>query len=200
MSSSDPFSARFDSIEIDPARAPSQAALDHAFSLVAPAAAAPDFATPGFYLIDDAGGRFSVDRDFGVITLRDEAILARELGAVHAVRLKVVEQSGASYEMDMQLRITGRVPQMVGAEDLAALAGVAPAPAVAAPPTPQPPATTWSRYAVAADARAAPLGSETAAFGALLSIELPPRSGVTAMLTLNEPPPAPAARDADWSI
>jgi hypothetical protein len=38
--------------------------------------------------------------------------------------MRVVEPSGATYELDMQLRITGHVPQMVGAEEFAAIAGL----------------------------------------------------------------------------
>ncbi len=127
----DPFAQQFDSIEIDPARAPSQTAIESAMALsashedmLAASAAAPDIVQPGFSLLDYAGGRFVVDRDMGVVTLADEALLNSERGDVHAVRLRVVEPSGATYELDMQLRITGRVPQMVGAEEFAAIAGL----------------------------------------------------------------------------
>jgi hypothetical protein len=127
----DPFTQQFDSIEIDPARTPSQAAIESAMALSAPredmltaTAAAPDIVQPGFSLLDDAGGRFVVDRDMGVVTLADEKLLNSERGDVHAVRLRVIEPSGATYELDMRLRITGRVPQMVGAEEFAAIAGL----------------------------------------------------------------------------
>ncbi|MBK8544718.1 MAG: hypothetical protein IPL62_14910 [Caulobacteraceae bacterium] len=43
---------------------------------------------------------------------------------MHAARLRVIEPSGATYELEMQLRITGRVPQMLGAEEFAAIAGL----------------------------------------------------------------------------
>jgi hypothetical protein len=78
----------------------------------------------GFYLLNDANGRFVVDRELGVVTLADDSLLQAERNAVHAVRLRVVEPSGATYELDMQLRITGRVPQMLGAEEFAAIAGL----------------------------------------------------------------------------
>jgi hypothetical protein len=127
----DPFAQQFDSIEIDPARAPSQTAIESAMALSSPhedmltaSAAAPDIVQPGFSLLDDAGGRFVVDRDMGVVTFADETQLNSERGDVHAVRLRVVEPSGSTYELDMQLRITGRVPQMVGAEEFAAIAGL----------------------------------------------------------------------------
>jgi len=128
----DPFAQSFDSIEIDPARTPSQAAIESAFEamapreeLLTPSAAAPEFASPGFYLLADADGRFVVDRDMGVVSLADDTLLEREPGAVHGVRMRVVEQSGAAYELEMQLRVTGHVPQMVGAEEFAAIASLA---------------------------------------------------------------------------
>jgi hypothetical protein len=81
------------------------------------------------------------------------------------VRLRVVEPSGANYELDMQLRITGRVPQMVGAEEFAAIAGltdetilVAPRVPVLVTPREEPAAAPapveiepapWTRFAVA---------------------------------------------------
>lgn len=43
---------------------------------------------------------------------------------MHAVKLRVIEPSGAAYELDMKLRISGRVPQMIGAEEFAAIAGL----------------------------------------------------------------------------
>jgi hypothetical protein len=201
MSSPDPFSARFDSIEIDPDRAPSQAALDHAFSLVAPAAAAPEFATPGFYLIDDAQGRFEVDRDFGVISLRDESILERERGAVHTARLRVIEQSGASYDMDMQLRLTGRVPQMIGAEDNAFLIRLAAGETPQAAPTPaphaEPPvaAAPWTKYAAAhgLPGKAELVRTRRSFIGA----EFPVNVAGPAALSLTEPLP-PVGMQGRW--
>jgi hypothetical protein len=208
MSSPDPFSGRFDAIEIDPARAPSQGAIEHAFALVAPredtltpAAAAPDFATPGFYLIDDAGGRFQVDRDFGVISLKDESILETEHNAVHTARLRVIEQSGASYVLEMQLRLTGRVPQMVGAEDFAHIAGLAAAPSVQTPAPISNHTVSWSRFAAAHDTHpASTLGDEAAAFGSLLSVDMPTKGGSTAFLALTETLPAPSPRNAAWTL
>lgn len=157
-SSHDPFSALFDAIDVDLGRAPAQAAFDHAIAIAAPDAA--DFTSPGFYLLDDVGGRFDVDREFGVITLKDESILEHERGAIHTARLRVIEQSGASYDMEMRLRLTGRVPQIVGAEENAFLVALAagetqqPAPAlriVASAPPPEAPKAlaSWTKYAAA---------------------------------------------------
>lgn len=162
MSSSDPFSASFDSIDLS-GKAPSKEAIDHAFGVCAPSAAAPEFAEPGFYLIDDARGRFVVDRDMGVVSVKDEATFVQEQGSVHGVTLRVVERSGESYELAMQLRVTGMIPQMVGAEenDFFATAAVELKPRtlvalkierepVAAPQPVAPTAITpWNEYAVA---------------------------------------------------
>lgn len=137
-SAHDPFSASFDSIE---PTASSRSAIDHVFDLITPSAAAPDQKAPGFYLIDDAGGRFEIDREMGIISVRDESILASERLAIHVVRMRVTERTGHSYEMDMRLRLTGRVPQMVGAED--ALFDI---PVTEAAPVPAP-ETHWTRFA-----------------------------------------------------
>jgi hypothetical protein len=189
----DPFALNFDSIEIDPARAPSPAAIAAALEI-----AAPD--GPGFYLIDDAGGRFVVEREMGVVSLADDALLERERGAVHLARLRVVEPSGASYELAMRLRLTGRVPQMVGAEEFADIAGVAvePAPEPAAAPLPR---VAWTSFAAARGAFARPaLGEETAPYGVLLCAELPAVKLPPAALALAADPPAPASAAAAWAI
>jgi hypothetical protein len=127
----DPFAQKFDSIDVDPSNASAREAIEHAMAHIAPqdelltaSAAAPDLPSPGFYLLSDAGGRFVIDREMGIVSLADDGVLQRERGAVHGVRMRVVEPSGATYELDMQLRITGRVPQMVGAEEFAAIAGL----------------------------------------------------------------------------
>jgi hypothetical protein len=201
MSSSDPFSARFDSIAVDSANAPSAEAIDRALSFVAPAAASPDLAAPGFHLLDDAGGRFVVDSDMGVISVANDDILAREPGQVHAVRLRVTEASGVSYELDMRLKLTGRVPQMLGAEEFGAIAGltadIAPAPVVVITPA----RTPWTRFAVMQGMGAsAPLGGESPPYGALLSVDLSRNVATATQLTLGAKPPAPGAARAVWSI
>jgi hypothetical protein len=178
----DPFAQKFDSIEIDRTRAPSQAAIESAMALAAPPEA------PGFYLLDDANGRFVVDRDMGVVSLADEMLLESERGAIHGVRLKVVEQSSASYELNMKLRITGRVPQMVGAEEFAAIAGltdesilVAPrVPVLVTAPEPPPQAIAWTEFSpaqghLARTARPQPRGGfiavEPPVTGAIISLD-----------------------------
>jgi hypothetical protein len=173
----DPFAQKFDSIDVDPARAPAREAIESAMAHFAPreelltaSAAAPDLPAPGFYLLKDADGRFIVDRDMGVVSLADEALLQRERGAVYAIRMRVIEPSGSSYELDMQLRVTGRVPQMVGAEEFAAIAGLtdesvlttarvpilimpkdepAPPPVETKPAIAEPAQIEWTRFSVA---------------------------------------------------
>lgn len=163
----DPFAQKFDSIDVDPARAPAREAIEHAMAQIAPSAATPELPQPGFYLLNDANGRFVVDREMGVVTLADETLLQRERNTVHSVRMRVVEPSGASYELDMQLRISGRVPQMIGAEEFAAIAGLTDETILVAPrvpvlvlpkeePAPQAAradasvtATAWTRFAAA---------------------------------------------------
>jgi hypothetical protein len=157
----DPFSQSFDAIEVDPTRAPPREAIEHAMAYVAPQTPSEPPA-PGFYLLNDANGRFVIDRDMGVVTLADDSILQTERNSVHAARLRVVEPSGATYELDMQLRITGRVPQMLGAEEFAAIAGLTDETILVAPRVPllivaqeAPKApvevtpTAWTRFAVA---------------------------------------------------
>lgn len=160
----DPFSQRFDSIEVDPTRTPAREAIEHAMTYVAPQTPIEPPA-PGFYLLNDANGRFVVDREMGVVTLADDSILQSERNSVHAARLRVIEPSGATYELDMQLRITGRVPQMLGAEEFAAIAGLTDETILVAPRVPllvvpkqeptvartTPPVTSavWTRFAAA---------------------------------------------------
>ena len=38
---------------------------------------------PGFYLLDDANGRFAIDREMGIVTLTDNSILQTERNAIH---------------------------------------------------------------------------------------------------------------------
>lgn len=190
----DPFAQKFDSIEID--HAPSLAAIESAFAAIAPTAAAPEHGQSGYFLLDDAGGRFIVDREMGVVMLRDETLLTREHDAVCPARLRVVEPSGVSYDLDLQLRITGRVPQVVGSEDFG-LGGeiVTPtAPAMAAPPS-----VVWTKFAPALGAQTKPVFSTVGAYGSLLGVTLPAVK-VTANVALNDTIPAPAPAHAAWSL
>ena len=164
-----------------------------------------DFSKPGFYLLDNAGGRFSVDREFGVVTMADDAYVITERNAVHAVRLRVVEASGASYDLDMQLRITGHVPQMVGAEDFsfeplgAAIPDVKPATRIALAAAPRA-IVAWASFTAVAASAPTSLGDEPAPFGALIAAPLPQTKTSSADLALAETLPAPAPAAATWTI
>lgn len=191
----DPFAQSFDAIEVG--QSDVRRAFEQAIALSAPSAAAPDFAAPGFYLVDDAGGRFVVDRDMGMVSLRDAALLVREAGAVHQVRLKVVQASGNGYELNMTLRVTGHVPQMVGAEEFAF--GQA-APLFETAPTVSPRRSiAWEAFSTTANAAPAPLGAEGAAFGALLSVQTPQVTLSGADLSIGNVPNA-SPKHAHWSI
>jgi hypothetical protein len=201
----DPFALSFDSIELDPTRAPTKDAIERALAICAPpdevlaaTAAAPDLETPGFFLRDDAGGRFVVDRDFGVVSLKDETLLLRERGAVYPVRLRVVEPSGASYELDLKLRLTGRVPQVLGAEEFGFIADIAaaPLPGMSTPVR----RVTWSDFAAVLGAQAKPALATQGRFGAVLAADLPPVGVNGATLALGERVPAPATAAAAWSL
>lgn len=188
----DPFAQKFDSIEID--RAPSPAAIESAFASIAPTAAAPDDGQPGYYLMDDAGGRFTVDREMGVVMLRDETLLTREHGAVYPARLRVVEPSGASYDLNLQLRITGRVPQVVGSEDFGFGSDIAAAPAQTAAPQ-----VVWTKFAPALGAQTKPALAAAGAYGALLCTTLPAVK-VSAAIALTDTLPTPAGAHTAWSL
>lgn len=196
----DPFAQKFDSIEVS---AGASSAYEQALAMSAPSAAAPEFETPGFYLLNDAGGRFTVDRDLGVVSLRDEALLANEHGAVHDVRLRVVENSGASYELAMQLRVTGLVPQMVGKEDFTFAAAPVPRPAQEQPPEPVRTHVAWATFTATHDSGGAPSSLSScgaAPYGALLCAPTPSVTIQSATLALGQTPLPPASKDAVWSI
>lgn len=171
----------------------------------------PSQEEPGFYLVDDAGGRFIVDRQWGIVSVANDDVLAREAGSVHSVTLRVIEPSGASYQLPMQLRLTGRVPQMVGAEEFAMLASMAdgladqiangdvalaPAPQIKAMPAPVP-TIAWSQFSAAC----AKPGK-----GALPEQDFaPPLPNMSprlanAGLSMPEMTLAPTPADADWSL
>lgn len=150
---------------------------------------------PGFYLLDDAGGRFEIDRDWGVISLKDESILDRERGAVHVARIRVIEQSGETYELDLKLRVSGRVPQLVSddASDEADEEHDTPQISV--------PRIHWTRYvAVAGLYTPAALPDDGAPYGAMLRVHMPSVAAGFAGLTLIEDLPSPASRNAIWTV
>lgn len=183
MSIIDSFAASFDSIQVAPGRA------------IMLAAEAEPTDTPGFSLLDDSGGRFSIDRDTGVISVLDRELLATERHARHDVRVRVVEAAGASYELRLTLRMTGPVPQVLGFEENDALAAMArdlvePAGEMSlAPPQPQ----HWPR--LVADA------AEAAPFGALRpAAPTSPLDSGEAAFVASAAALTPAAPNATWVI
>jgi len=192
----DPFVLRFDSIELDPTHAPTAQAIERAMALCMPK---DDEAAdaPGFYLLDDADGRFDIDRDFGVVSLKDEGMLEREAGAIHSVRLRVVEPSGANYELSMRLRLTGRIPRMVGGEENDILLGIV-APPAAAAPNPAPPPFPWEALAAARVTLGSIAG--TSPFGAAIAPPALSELNCEVDIAFEGVLPLPAAADADWPI
>lgn len=71
-----------------------------------------DTPAPTFRLVDDCGGRFVIDAETGIVSLRDESWLVREAGAVHTARIEMRERRGGAHAILLRLRITGLVPQM----------------------------------------------------------------------------------------
>jgi hypothetical protein len=175
MTPPDPFAQRFDSINIE--RTPTSAS------------------EPGFYLADDAGGRFVVDREFGVVSLRDETLLAAELGQVHAVQLRVVESSGYSHVLDLQLRVTGMVPQMVGAEDF----GFGGESVAYEPPARPAPPVAWAAFAPVRGLQSKPSLDARGAYGALLANALP-ATNERVTISFGETLPPPTREHASWSL
>lgn len=183
------FDQAFDAIELND-DAPSRAAIEHAMAICGPGGAD----APGFYLLDDSEGLFVVDRDFGVVSLRDEAALERVVGQVRNARLKVVQASGRCYELTLRLLLSGAVPQVVGQEAMtAALLGEGP---VASPPPP-----AWDRYSPAlARGERQPLQRRPARFGALTPAGDTPIVGVCPPLARTDARIEAAAESSDWSL
>src|SRR5262245_58270239 len=134
ISSLDPFALSFDSIPVGQSKStPSEPRAEACFAdlpeaqgdgaMLFDAEDLPD--APGFYLLDDASGRVAIDRETGVVSVAHDQVLSAEPGAIHPVHIKVIENSGASYDLRFSLRLTGRVPQIASSsqedDDLAAL-------------------------------------------------------------------------------
>lgn len=186
-SNSDQFSEAFDTIDPNGADG---AAIARATAEVSQG--------PVFYLLDDADGRFTVDNALGFISVRDEAVLEAERGGVHDVRLLVIERSGSRYEMPMKLRLSGMIPEMVGAEGFG-FAGFASQPAAISAPLPTPPAAiAWSAYAAAAAQGAPQPINDEARFGAAFPRPLPPQAPGPYRLHLFTTLPEPARKGAIW--
>jgi hypothetical protein len=180
----DPFALEFDSI------VPEGALAACAFEEGA--------AAPGYYLSDDAGGRFVVDHETGVISLADDSVLTFEAGSVHRACLSVIEPSGIAYELTLHLKLSGRVPQMVEAPAFAADLPVLELEAELQPELPPTPFTQFEACR-ASESRVQTLGDEDAAFGTLLAPSLP-AGDAEAYLALGAAILRPAARTAHWTL
>lgn len=165
---------------------------------------------PGFYLLDDANGRFVVDREMGIVTLKDPSILETQRFDVHAARMLVIERSGARYEMEMKLRLTGHVPQMLGAEDSsflldlaagdtpqAAPAAVAVVEAIAAKTEKPAHVASWTKYSAAHAAHGK--GELNRTRRAFIVQDLPAEALDSATLSIAEPLPE-VGSNAPWSL
>lgn len=184
MAPLDPFAEAFDSIPLRTASgegvlgAPTAWERGDEFT--------PRRETPGHYLIDDAGGRFRIDRASGLISLKDAALLDHEPDAIHAVRLRVVEPSGQAYEMRLRLQITGPTPLVCGYSGFGGDAGAR---------------TPWRDFAAYAAAPAERSGAPCprARYGqALAEAPLAGFDGEAA-LTLRQLPPLAMTQSA-WSL
>lgn len=209
----DPFALNFDSIPVEPRRRvamiPDEAEAFSHQPREAPSAAQE----PGFYLVDDCNGRFVIERDTGIVSLKDESLLAIEKGAIHPVHIRVIELSGGHYDLKLRLRITGRVPQIAGAEENDSLAGLTALPLrdlltpeekrVQEVVTPEPAALPWVRFSVVNMlAGKRPLYGETAPYLSLFEIAaaLPETYAESGKLWIDVVPPPPASADAAWTL
>jgi len=206
MSISDDFASRFDSISVER----TGAFVDKPVG--------DDPLAPGYTLLDDAGGRFAIERETGIISVLHDDTLTTDAGRTFAVTLRCVERSGITYAQTFQVRVTGRVPQIAGDSANEALSTLAAGPLWdgapimparrrvamafgAAKPT-EPARVTrsdWSAFAVFhAHAAREPL-SDHGAFGALVAAHLP-SVHVDAALALGAELPPPAPAHANWTL
>jgi hypothetical protein len=190
----DPFAQHFDALNPSPLAG---SVFEDAFN--AASLPEPSQDGPGFFLIDDAGGRFAIERETGIITLAHDDILARESGAVFGARVRVQEPSGETYELQLRLRIDGHVPQIAENEPASTLAIAPTAQAASAPPAPRGPALDWDVFSASAHQARAPLGLEDEPFGALIPQVL--RAAYAGALSpLDAKVPNPAPHSARWSL
>jgi hypothetical protein len=179
----------------------------------APLDAAPGFDPeadgPAFQLIDDADGRFVIDSEIGIVTIANDTLLQTEFGAVHGVRMRVRERSGATYELALRLRISGHVPQMAESAALDPIDEPAP-PEPERQPKPAPrahaaPASFSAPQLHFAD-DGAPVGgdgylAEDEPFGGLRYAQAWPMAGaIAAGLAPSAARLAPASAGARWTL
>jgi hypothetical protein len=150
-------------------------------------------------LIDDAGGRFVIDPETGVISLANPGAARSEFGHIHRVRVRSLDLVGGAYEASFHLRVGSPLPEVVMPDGADPLGGDPLAFALAPPPAA--PMRAWCEIAAAVGAvRPRSTAREEAPFGAALGADCAayPAMRATAALHLDTPPPAPAPRDARW--
>ncbi|HVZ99860.1 MAG TPA: hypothetical protein VG841_06055 [Caulobacterales bacterium] len=189
----DPFALHFDAITPDPALA--ARTLDDPMLRIPLESEAHGLSAPGFFLLNDANGRFVVDREMGVISVASAEVLETERDSIHVVRLKVVEASGSEYELDLRLKLNGYVPQIAEAGEFGELPPLAPIADAEPAPVPCAPFTRFRAFELG---RVGPLGPEDAAFGALIEPPALSSAASHAALALDAAIPASAARHARW--
>lgn len=174
----------------------------HALTVDAGLEEAPARAT--HTLLDDSARRFVIDPDSGIIGLADPAVVRRERGQIHAVRVRSIDPFGGIYESTFHLRIAEPLPEVVlpdGADPL----GLPPLEAfehtlMLAPP-PVAPMKAWTEIAAAVGAvRTRASAREAAPYGAALvePLAYPSLDLAYAPLALDEAMPQPAAKNARW--
>ena len=58
-----------------------------------------------YSLVDDAGGRFAIDADTGVITVADGTLLDFETASSHSILVRVTDQGGLSLEKTFTIQV-----------------------------------------------------------------------------------------------
>lgn len=66
----------------------------------------PDSSVFTYLLVDDAGGRFDIDANSGVVTVQDGLLIDYEQQSSHTIRVRVTDDEGASAEFDMVVAVT----------------------------------------------------------------------------------------------
>ncbi|MDX2237696.1 MAG: hypothetical protein NW203_09035 [Hyphomonadaceae bacterium] len=165
--------------------------------LIAPAPAA-------HALIDDAGGRFAIDPDTGVISLADPALARDEFGRIHKVRVR-----SGDYEATFHLRVAAPLPEVVmpngadpfGMDPFAHDAILPDNQVFALAPPPPGPVKAWCELAAAHGAVAMRTPArEDAPFGAALGDDCAayPSMRQPSHLVLDAPMLMPTPRNARW--
>lgn len=193
---------------------PPEGALLHGDASAEDVAHAPE---PTFVLLDDAGGRFAIDPDTGVVTLASDDLLQTDFGQIFEARLRGRELTGDIYEMSLRLCITGHVPKIADSafNDAFQLPPMTPPEFEAAPAPPAPKITIVApeldlaptgaahfpllTYVDSAEIACSPL-AEDEPFGALRLFEASDIDQIAVDVALPAPTPAPASAAAHWLI